>query len=286
MLDRHTLWRCFISSLPLQALTIGLLASVSATVLWLTAPATFTALDWTAYDTWLRHRAPIAVSASLTIVARDPASDARFGTGPWDRAILAQLITAAHESGAAAIGIDHRLNHASPAQLGGAASDALFLEAAKTAGHLVTVFDDDAPLASDSIIQGHVTLSTQNDHVARTVPLFIEHSSQTAPSFGLALSALAKHQALPGTTSETTLINTVGNGSLAALPAMSLSSVWEAIRQQDNAALDGWFKDKVVVILPNAATQTPWLLPTGESVSGMVAQIHLLNSLLTDNRLC
>lgn len=285
MLDRHTLWRLFITSLPLQALTIGLLAALLARILWLAAPATFTALDWTVYDSWLRHRAPVSVSPSLAIVLRDPASEDRLGTGPWDRAVLAQLITAAHEAGAAAIGIDHRLDHASPARLGGAASDALLLEATKTAGHVVTVFDDDAPLPSDSIIQGHLALSPHSDHVARAASLFIERGSQVTPSFGLALYALAKNQPLSRMTGDTRLVNLVGNGSLTALPTIPLSSVWEAIQHHDNAALDGWLKDKVVVILSQAPSQNPWLLPTGQSVDGMAAHLQLLNSLLTDNRL-
>ncbi|HEX7767607.1 MAG TPA: sigma 54-interacting transcriptional regulator [Nitrospira sp.] len=285
MLDRHTLWRLFITSLPLQALTIGLLAALLARILWLAAPATFTALDWTVYDTWLRHRAPVSVSPSLAIILRDPASEDRLGTGPWDRAVLAQLITAAHEAGAAAIGIDHRLDHASPARLGGAASDALLLEATKTAGHVVTVFDDEAPLASDSIIQGHLALSPHSDHVARAAPLFIERGPQITPSFGLALYALAKNQPLSRMTGDRRLVNLVGNGSLTALPTIPLSSVWDAIQHHDNAALDGWLKDKVVVILSQAPSQTPWLLPTGQSVDGMTAHLQLLNSLLTDNRL-
>lgn len=286
MLERHKFWRFFITSLPLQALTIGLLATLLAGMLWLAAPATFTALDWTVYDTWLRHRAPIPVSPALAIVVRDPASEDRFGTGPWDRAVLAQLITATHEAGAAAIGIDHRLDRASPAQMGGAASDALLLEATKTAGRVVTVFDDEAPLASDSIIQGHLALSLHSDHVARAVPLFTGQGSQTTPSFGLALYALAKNQPLSGVSDDTRLVNLVGNGSLAALPAIPLSSVWEAIQHHDSAALDGWFKGKVVTILSHAATQNPWLLPTGQSVNGMAVHLQLLNSLLTDNRLC
>ena len=129
MLDRHTLWRFFITSLPLQALTIGLLAAVLSHLLWLAAPATFTALDWTAYDTWLRHRARISASPALTIVVRDAAGNEPFGTGPLDRAVLAQLIAAAHDAGAAAVGLDHRLDHGGSARLGGAASDALLPEA-------------------------------------------------------------------------------------------------------------------------------------------------------------
>ena len=286
MLDRHTLWRHFITSLPLQALAIGVLATLLARLLWLTAPATVTALDWTVYDTWLRHRAPIAVSSALTIILRDPVSEAQFGTGPWDRAVLAQLITTAHETGAAAIGIDHRLNHASPAHLGGAASDALLLEATKTAGPIVTVFDDETPLVSETAIQGHLALSPHSDHVARSLPLFVEHGSQTPPSFGLALFSLAKSQPLPRGSGETRLVNVVGNGTLADLPTIPLSTVWKAIAQQDSTSLDGWLKDKVVVILSQVPSQNLWLLPTGQSVDGMTAQLQFLNSLLTENHLC
>lgn len=289
MRDRHTLWRLFISSLSLQALTIGLLAAILARVFWLLAPATFTALDWTAYDTWLRHRAPIAVSPALTLILRDSPSDEHVEPGPLDRAALAQLITAAHDAGAAAIGLDHRLDHASPARLGGAASDALFLEAAHGAGHVATVFADgspEAPLASEAIIQGHLHVALHHDHVARAVPLFLEQGAQMTPSFGLALFALANNQPLSGTADDRLLMNVVGNGTLAAFPAVPLSSVWEAMQRHDTTALDGWFKGKVVVILPYAIAQNAWLLPTGESVSGMVAQLHVLNSLLTGNRLC
>lgn len=286
MLDRQTLWRFFITSLSVQALTIGLLMAVLARVFWLAAPATYTALDWTLYDTWLGLRAPIAVSPALAIVARDPASEERFGAGPWDRAILAQLITAAHEAGASAIGLDHRFDHASSAQLGGAASDALLLEAINSASRVITVYDAEAPQDSDSTIQGHLGLSVHTDHVARAIPLFIETGARRVPAFGLALSALAQNQPLPEDANEPALLNTVGNGSLTALPIIPLSSVWKAIQQHDNAALDGWFKGHVAIILPNAATQHPWLLPTGQSVNGMVAHLHLLNSLLTGNRLC
>ena len=85
MLDRQKSWRLLIASLPLQALGISLLATLLSAMLWSAAPATFTALDYTVYDTWLRHRTTAQVSPSLTIVARDAASEERFGRGPWDR---------------------------------------------------------------------------------------------------------------------------------------------------------------------------------------------------------
>ena len=91
------LWRQFLSSSWLQAGAIGLLATVLAFGLWAATSTTFTALDWAAYDFWLTDRASIPVSPSLLIVTRDPASEEEFGTGAWDRAILARLLTSAHE---------------------------------------------------------------------------------------------------------------------------------------------------------------------------------------------
>lgn len=279
------------TSEPLQALTIGLLAALLATVVWAVAPATFTALDWTIYDTWLRHRAPVSVSPSLTIVTRDPASEEQFGT-VLDRSILAQLITTAHEAGATAIGVDHRLDHASPAQLGGAASDALLMEAVHTAGPIVFVHDPENALQSDAAIMGHVMVSTQPDHVTRHIPLLTTVEAQTVPALGSILYDLYRQQTSPATQplaterATSTLINLVGNGSLSELPTTPLSSVWNAMQHHDKQQLEGWFNGKVLVILPNQQTQGPWILPTGQSVTGMVAHMHLLNSLLTDNRIC
>ncbi|HLZ34614.1 MAG TPA: sigma 54-interacting transcriptional regulator [Nitrospira sp.] len=291
MLDRPKLWRLFITSIPLQAPAIGLLAALFAQALWAVAPATFTALEWTAYDTWLRHRAPIAVSPLLTIVAQDPAGEERFGP-VVDRSLLAQIITAAHEAGAAAIGVDHRLDHASPAQLGGAASDALLVEAIHNAGPVVFVHDPDQTLRSDAAILGHLTVSTSPDHVTREIPLLATAEARTVPAFGSLLYDLSRQQASPAAQPLVTdrakpmLLNVAGNGSLASLPTISLASVWDAIQHHDNRKLDEWFKGQTVVILPNPISQGPWLLPTGQSVSGVVAHLQLLNSLLTDNRIC
>ena len=153
MLNFANTWRVFLQTAWLQAGAIGLLSTLLALSFWAIAPATFTALDWTAYDTWLRYRAPIPISASLLLVTRDQASETQFGTGQWDRAVLARFITAAHESEAVAIGLDHRIAQPSQAQLGGAASDALLLEATKAAGHVVYPFESDSPLASEQTAQ-------------------------------------------------------------------------------------------------------------------------------------
>lgn len=64
MLDRQKSWRLFITSIPLQALVIGSLATLLSAMLWSAAPATLTTLDYTVYDAWLRHRGAFGTAAS------------------------------------------------------------------------------------------------------------------------------------------------------------------------------------------------------------------------------
>ena len=270
---------------------MGLLAGVLAFGLWTAAPTTFTSLDWTAYDFWLTDRARIPVSQSLLIVVRDPVSEEEFGTGPWDRAILARLLTSAHESGARAIGLDHRLDHASPAQLGGAASDALLLEAMSNAGPIVVVQSPDATLASDTTIAGHLLVTTHPDRVARAVPVTVMGEQQSIPAFGIALYEAFQQQVSPtkpslsaeGTAS--LLVNYVGNGTINAFPAIPMSSVWKAIEHHETDRLTKWFKGRIVVFLSNPITGESLLLPTGQISISSVVHLHVLNMLLTDNRL-
>src|ERR1051325_11616422 len=219
MLDTSRLWRQFLNSSWLQAGAMGLIATILAYGLSTAASPTFTALDWTLYDFWLAHRTPMSVSPTLLVVARDPASEKEFGAGPWDRAVLARLLTAARESGALAIGLDHRLDHASPAQRGGAASDALLLESMSTAGPIVVVRSPDATLTSDSTIISHLLVTTHSDHIARMVPVAETGDRESVPAFGIALYEAFQRQRSPtkpsglerGTAS--ILVNYVGDGN-------------------------------------------------------------------------
>ena len=281
-------WRLFITTPLLQAMAIGLLASLVAKGLWTVAPVTFTALDWALYDTWLRVRAPSSTSDALVVVVRDPESEERFGA-VLDRAVLAQLVNAVHEAGASAIGIDHRLDHASPASLGGAASDALLIEALHAAGPVVLIHDPETVFESDAVIRTHVFISTQPDRVARRIPLLAAVEGQTVPALGTVLYDLYRQQSAPARSplfsdrASSLILNPVGDGSLSALPTTTLSSVWDAMQHHDRRQLEERFNGKIVVLLPNQVVNGPWLLPTGQSVAGIVAHLHLLNSLLTEN---
>jgi transcriptional regulator with PAS, ATPase and Fis domain/CHASE2 domain-containing sensor protein len=291
MLDASRLWRQFLSSSWLQAGAMGLIATGLAFGLSAAASPIFTALDWALYDFWVADRAPIPVSPSLLVVTRDPASEKEFGTGPWDRAVLARLLTSAHESGALAIGLDHRLDHASPAQRGGAASDALLLESMSTAGPIVVVQSPDATLTSETTIIGHLLVTAHSDHITRMVPVTDTGGRQSVLAFAIALYEAFQEQRSPtklsrlerGTAS--ILVNYVGNGTLNAFPTVPMSAVWNAIEHHENERLTEWFKGKVVVFLPNSVAGGGSFLPTGQTVTSPVVHLHLLNMLLTDTRL-
>ena len=270
---------------------MGLLATIMAFGLWTAAVTTFTALDWAAYDFWLTDRAPIPVSSSLLIVTRDLASEEALGAGPLDRAILARLLTSAHESGALVIGLDHRLDHASPAQLGGAASDAMLLEAMSTAGPIVVVQSPEATLVSTEAIGGHLAITPHADRVTRTVPVTVPGDKQSSPAFGIALFEAFQQQTSPtklsfsqGNTTSL-LINYVGDGTINSFQTIPLSFVWRAIERHERDRLTEWFKGKIVVFLPNPVTGGSSLLPTGQTITSSVAHLHVLNMLLTGNHL-
>jgi DNA-binding NtrC family response regulator/CHASE2 domain-containing sensor protein len=119
------------------AAIIGVLATVGAVAFQLLGGGTHTALEWSVYDHWLRAHPAAPASPRLVVVVRDPASEASFGTGTWDRAVLARIIGNVARSGAAAIGVDIPLGQTSAPARGGAASDALLTEATVAADVVV-----------------------------------------------------------------------------------------------------------------------------------------------------
>jgi DNA-binding NtrC family response regulator/CHASE2 domain-containing sensor protein len=169
----------FTGSTALQALGIGAAAALAAWFLWHAAPAAFTTLEWAPYDAWFRFRPPVPASPSVVLVTRDQASEERFGTGPWDRALIAKLVTALHEAGAAVIGVDLPITAPSPPHLGGAVSDAMLAEATKEAGNVVYPLTPalvaDSPFSRESQAEGplswtHPSWPTITPDAAHRIP--------------------------------------------------------------------------------------------------------------------
>ena len=206
---------------------IALAASLLALGVVTLGGAGVTALEWFAYDRWLRTRAGAPVSAALVVVMRDPASEARFGAGSWDRAVLARLVTSLSRAGAAAIGVDVPLGPPSAPGRGGASSDALLSQATALADNLVYPIalelssgpaDQSAPahaswpplsrvslavptgrslvgpllgLAEHARAVGHTLAPADPDGVVRGVPLFVRLGDRAVPALGLVLATVA-----------------------------------------------------------------------------------------------
>jgi DNA-binding NtrC family response regulator/CHASE2 domain-containing sensor protein len=200
--------------------------AVVATV-WAVGGARLTALEWWLYDGSLRARPPVERRSPLVIVARDAASEARFGAGQWDRAVLARLIGGIARGGAAVIGIDVPLDRPSTPGRGGASSDALLSQAtalAETVVYATTLDVARSAPATDlrpgvhpswparsrwpvSLLEaapvggalpgwaqqargvGHTLAPEDPDGVVRAVPLLVGVGDRVVPAFGLALAA-------------------------------------------------------------------------------------------------
>src|SRR3989449_345367 len=136
-----------------MAAVMGLAATLLALGVATLGGAGATALEWSVYDRGVFARAAAPVSPALLVVARDPASEARFGTGSWDRAVLARLITSLTRAGAAAIGFDVPLGQPSAPGRGGASSDALLSQA--TALTNAVVYPISLELTHAAPLDGH-----------------------------------------------------------------------------------------------------------------------------------
>ena len=74
-----------------HACLFGLVGLALSWSLWLLIPGTFASLDWALYDRWLAWRQAMPVSPEIVVVTRDQESEARFGHGEWDRAVLTRM---------------------------------------------------------------------------------------------------------------------------------------------------------------------------------------------------
>jgi DNA-binding NtrC family response regulator/CHASE2 domain-containing sensor protein len=167
------------------------------------------------------------VSPRLLVLARDAASEGRFGAAAWDRAVVARVITGLSRSGAAAIAVDLPLGAGSAPGRGGASSDALLSQATSAADNVVypftlvlgesradPAFQPHASWPSNSQIRlappvargprgplpglaqhakgvGHTLAPADSDGVVRRVPLFLRVHGRAVPTLGLAVAAVS-----------------------------------------------------------------------------------------------
>jgi DNA-binding NtrC family response regulator/CHASE2 domain-containing sensor protein len=308
--------RLFFTYRWIQALVMALAAVSLAWFLWSLAPAAFTTLERGWYDTWLRVRYPPEADSRLLLGVRDGPSEQLFGTGSWDRAVIARFISALQEAGAGAIGIDVPINTPSPPIQGGAASDALLLEAVRSAGSVVYP-DTLSPGTQDLVdshphdighpASGHMLPIIDPDRVARRIPFFVEIGNRMVPAFSLQLAA-AFRKVLPrdlvggygnsllknenpggdppqppriSADQDGLLVNFAGHGSAQAFQLVSLTELWEDLEHKRDEQLETRVKGKVVVLLVEPAVGGH-PSPFGTELTNGMLQVHALNTLMSD----
>jgi len=175
-----------------QASLIGILATLLAGGCWLLGGSFLSAFEWSPYDTWLRLRQPTPVSPSLVVISRDQASEVRFGTGTWDHALFARVITALGRAGAAVVSLDVPIETPSPPGRGGAASDAMLIEATKSVRRVIyplSVHLAGSAQSGEEMAPGqdvvHPTWPMVNEDQARRLPQAVATTSS--------LTRLARH---------------------------------------------------------------------------------------------
>src|SRR2546422_816701 len=229
----------------LMAAVIGLAATLLALGVATLGGAGATALEWSVYDRGVRARAAAPVSPALLVVARDPASEARFGAGSWDRAVLARLITSLSRAGAAAIGFDVPLGQPSAPGRGGASSDALLSQA--TALTNAVVYPISLELTHAAPVDGHLAAHRSWLPVAR-IPL---------DGRGRALVSYAAPQ---------------------RLNLVSFLDIWTAIDERRVETLQRLVDGKIVLVLAEPA-RGQYRTPVGP-MSDVLIQAQLLNAVL------
>ena len=313
--------RLFVRNLWLQAVLMAFAATLCAELLWSPAPATYTALEWAPYDTWMRLRSQPVHSTPVLLVVRDQASEQEFGAGHWDRSVVARLITALHDAGAASIGIDIPLDLPSPPNLGGAVGDTLLIEAVRSSGTVTYPAFPTFPLDQDSglpslspgaITPGRSTIQPTPDHdrTVRRSSLYQNSGSNELPALGFALATnflnvlpdqierfagqviLRNVRRPDGSLSTVTipldrkgrlLINFAGRHPDSSFPRMTFVALTHLIDKKDNEKLATLINGKAVILLAQPGPQPVRAIASGEESSDLLIQAHLLHTLLTQD---
>src|SRR5262245_42536236 len=263
------------------AVAIGLVATLVVGIVGWASHGSVTAIDAATRDAWVPALAP--VSPAVAVIARDAPSEARFGGGTWDRAIVARLVASVAQAGAAAIGVDIVPTRPGVPGRGGAASDALLAQAIAGAGNVVLMAEPGVPVSPPGArapAVGHTVVVTDPDGVVRRVPLSIRVGERDVPALGLAVAAVGG----TGTDAMAERIPTDGAGRVILrwapdLPVLSISEVWTAIEAGGGERLQKLVEGKRVVLVTEAPA-TLRLTPIGP-LSDIGIQVELLNAALS-----
>ena len=271
-----------------RAVLLAFLATLVASAISLLGGAGVAALDWSVYDRWLRSRAPVADTPRLVVLARDAASEARFGAGAWDRALLARVVAALGRGGAAVVCLDVALGTPSAPGRGGAASDALLAQAAQTVDVISIVSPATPRSAVPAERVGHSVVEPDVDGVVRAVPLWLPLGERPIPALGLALVSVlsgkpAADLRVPVDARGRALVDFAGGAWPRGVQIVSFVDAWTAIEQGDTERIQTLAGENAVLVLAEPAGSM-LRTPVGDATP-IAVQAHFARGLLAGGRL-
>jgi len=257
-----------------MAVVIGLATTiVTVAAVWATS-AHVAGIDSSVRDAWVPALAP--VSPAVVVVARDALSEQRFGVGPWDRAVLARLVTAIAQGGAVSIGVDVVLGRPSVPGRGGAASDALLAQAVAGVGNVVFIAEPGASApahGASAPAVGHTVAPAEPDGIVRRVPQSVRSADRDVPALGLTLAGEGA-RSIPADRAGRVWLRWAPD-----LPVVPVSEVWAAIEAGGGGRLQRLVEGKRVLLMtdpPAVVRRTP-IGP----LSDVGIQAEVLNAALT-----
>ena len=274
---------------------IGLLASLAVGLLWLLAPNLLHSWEWSTYDARMKLRGPASASSAIVIIGRDEESDARFGIGVWDRAIVASVIAGLGRARASVVAPDFLFANASPPGRGGTASDAALIAATTQAGNVVFPVSTSPllpALAQHARGVGHVAALDDQDGVYRSVPVVLDHDGRPIPAFGVAIAAAFLNvppnrttTSIPLDAQGRMLINYAGRWEDGPFPYLSFVDVRDAIQEGRLAELRKQVEGKIVLIVHASLEADKRRTPLEVKTPGGFIHANVTNTILTHSAL-
>lgn len=170
-----------IGSAKRQGLVVMVIAALSVLLvgaLWLALPQLFDSWEMATYDLRMRWQGPGLADPAIVLIGRDEESDARFGTGIWDRAVFAKVIAGLGQAGAQTIALDFHMPGVSPPERGNGASDHALVAATTGAGAVLY------PMKVSERGEGATVSPTLPDVLTRSLPVVDSRLVHALPQAG------------------------------------------------------------------------------------------------------
>jgi len=189
---------------------------------------------------------------AITMINLKPQGTGSCGGAIWNRALLAQTITALSQAAAKVIVPILPLEGPSSSACGGAASDAELIEATTQSGRVIYPNSAFEPIKNQALAVGYV--GSRPARESKVLPL------------GIAIAKEYDKETILDSPPPTVFSSWVKE----SFPVYTFDALWNLIQDKQWRELTSLVKDKIIILSP-------------EMSEARLAQIYMLNAILTDS---